>query len=309
MTLFSNYTNFGTVTLFILGAMLFVMLCLWRNLPTNLDTLLKSLWRLSGRVAVTWAIFVLVLIGTAAYAILLLINHLGTVGTDTDHLRQIILAIPVLVAALAALIALPVTLIRLHYTRRQTLAEEEGLITDRINAAILGLGAEKTVKVTEECQVIERTEPNIEVRIGAILALERIAQKNLDVHVQIMEMIIAYVNANAKSEKSSYQYQFIATPRQDVQIAFDMIGRRTEDQCDLEIKLEKSFKINDAYLVGLNLENHNCENLEFHRCDLSEAGFPFFTPDRIFISCCNLSYAHIYIGEYGPSKEAIFSGP
>ena len=171
----------------------------WRNLPTNLDTLLKSLWRLSGPVAVTWAIFVLVLIGTTAYAILLLVHHLGTVGTNTDHLRQIILAIPVLIAALAGLIALPVTLIRLHYTRRQTLAEEEGLITDRINAAVLGLGAEKTVKVTEDGQVIERTEPNIEVRIGAILALERIAKNNLDVHVQIMEIFTTYPIENASA--------------------------------------------------------------------------------------------------------------
>ena len=146
MTLFSNYTNFGTAMLVILGLMLFARLCPWRNLPTNLDTLLKSLWRLSGPVAVTWAVFVLVLIGTTAYAILLLIHHLGTVGTNTDHLRQIILAIFVLIAALAGLIALPVTLIRLNYTRRQTLAEEEGLITDRINVAVMGLSAKKTVK-------------------------------------------------------------------------------------------------------------------------------------------------------------------
>ena len=97
----------------------------------------------------TWAIFVLALIGTTAYAILLLIHHLGTVGTNTDHLRQIILSIPVLIAALAGLIAMPMTLIRLHYTRRQTLAKEEGLITDRINAAVLGLGAEKTVKFVD----------------------------------------------------------------------------------------------------------------------------------------------------------------
>lgn len=51
------------------------------------------------------------------------------------------------------------------------------------------------------------------------------------------------------------------------------------------------------------------ENLEFYHCDLSEASFPFFTPDRIYISCCNLSYAHIYIGEYGPSKETTLGGP
>jgi hypothetical protein len=67
------------------------------------------------------------------------------------------------------------------------------LITDRINAVVLGLGVEKTVNVTENGQVIERTEPNIEVRIGAILALERIAKENLDVHVQIMELLCTYI--------------------------------------------------------------------------------------------------------------------
>ena len=183
MTLFSNYTNYGTITLVILGLTLFALLCPWRNLPTNLDTLLKSLWRLSGPVAVTWNIFVILLIGTTAYAILLLIHHLGTVGTNTDHLRQIILAIPVLIAALVGLIALPVTLIRLHYTRRQTLAEEERLITDRINAALLGLGAEKTVKFEDsDPKIVERTVANIEVRIGSLLALGRLAQYTLSLH-------------------------------------------------------------------------------------------------------------------------------
>ena len=124
-----------------------------------------------------------------------------------------------------------------------------------------------------------------------------------------MEMIIAYVNANAKSDKSSYQYNFTDAPRQDIQIAFDMIGRRTEDQYDLEIKLEKGFRIHNANLVGLNLENPNYENLEFYRCDLSPAIFPVFTPDRIYISSCNLSYAHISNGEYGSSKDAFFGGP
>jgi 1-deoxy-D-xylulose 5-phosphate reductoisomerase len=84
------------------------------------------------------------------------------------------LSIPVLIAALAGLIAMPRTLIRLHYTRRQTLAKEEGLITDRINAAVLGLGAEKTVKfVDSDHKIVEQTLPNIEVRIGALLSLGR----------------------------------------------------------------------------------------------------------------------------------------
>ena len=103
--------------------------------------------------------------------------------SNQDTIRHLAIALPAVAAASGGLIALPITLNRLQLTNRQTLAEEEGLITDRINAAVLGLGAEKTVKDTVNGQVLERTEPNIEVRIGAILALERIAKKNLDVHV------------------------------------------------------------------------------------------------------------------------------
>lgn len=273
MTLFSNYTNFGTITLLILGLTLFALLCPWRNLPTNLDTLLKSLWRLSGPVAVTWAIFVLVLIGTTAYAILLLIHHLGTVGTNTDHLRQIILAIPVLIAALAGLIALPVTLIRLHYTRRQTLAEEEGLITDRINAAVLGLGAEKTVKFEDsDRKIVERTVANIEVRIGSLLALGRLAPNNLDVHVQIMQILVSYINANAivlrsvsQTTRSSPAPFTSSNTRLDVQTAFDVIGDRTADQVDQE-KIERAdkpstaFVIRNALLIGVNLDEKNVKS-------------------------------------------------
>lgn len=254
-------------------------------------------------------IFVVGLTFLTLYLMIKLVSKLDGSQTNADLIRQLILGIPVCITAIGALIALPITLQRLEFLNRQTSAEEEGLITDRINAAVLGLGAEKTVKTEMNGQSIERTEPNIEVRIGAILALERIAQKNLDVHIQIMEMIIAYVNTNAKPSNSSGGNQSEEVPRQDVQIAFDMIGRRTEEQYDLEIKLEKCFIIKDAYLVGLNLENGNCENLEFHHCDLSDAIFPFFAPDRIYIFSCNLSDARIYIGEYGKSTQSSYYGP
>ena len=121
------------------------------------------------------------------------------VTSNQDVIRQLAIALPAVAAASAGLIALPITLNRLHYTRRQTLAEEEGLITDRINAAVLGLGTDKTVKFEDSnYNVLERTEPNIEVRIGTLLALGRLARNNFDVNVQIMQILISYITANAK---------------------------------------------------------------------------------------------------------------
>ncbi|NNF25071.1 MAG: pentapeptide repeat-containing protein [Rhodobacteraceae bacterium] len=46
----------------------------------------------------------------------------------------------------------------------------------------------------------EVSAPNLEVRIGAIYALERIAQDSLRDHIQIMEILCAYVRENAPSD-------------------------------------------------------------------------------------------------------------
>jgi uncharacterized protein YjbI with pentapeptide repeats len=83
--------------------------------------------------------------------------------------------------------------------------QKESHITDRISKAVEQLGAEKTVKkLNDEGQTVETTEPNIEVRIGGLLSLERIAQdstrydKGRD-HVLVMEILCAYVRENSNA--------------------------------------------------------------------------------------------------------------
>lgn len=105
-------------------------------------------------------------------------------------------------ALIAALLGAPF-LIWSTVIRHQTLRyQKEGHMTDRIAKAVEMLGAEKTVKKTINGQSVEVTEPNLEVRIGAILSLERIAQdstrydKGRD-HVRVMEILCAYVRNNA----------------------------------------------------------------------------------------------------------------
>ena len=97
-----------------------------------------------------------------------------------------------LLGALVAAATLVFTLLRTWINEsttkaaeRTTRATEEGLITDRINAAVASLGADKEVKTDAG----PATRPNIAVRVGAILALERLAKQNGDVHCQIMEIL------------------------------------------------------------------------------------------------------------------------
>ena len=101
---------------------------------------------------------------------------------------------------------------------------DEGLITDRINVAAASLGADKTVKAIEDGK--EYTRPNIEVRVGVILALERIAKRSPDVHCQIMEILCSYIRENTKEDREK--------PREDIQLALTVIGRRSDRQRAME---------------------------------------------------------------------------
>ncbi len=125
--------------------------------------------------------------------------------TDQDaDLRWHILGFVGLVTALGALVSAPLALIRVYTTERQTRTAEQGHMTDRISKAVEQLGAEKTVKVSGNDKTIEETKPNIEVRIGGLLSLERISQDSVKYdkgrdHVRVMEIICAYIRENAKA--------------------------------------------------------------------------------------------------------------
>ncbi|NUB42915.1 pentapeptide repeat-containing protein [Fertoebacter nigrum] len=132
-----------------------------------------------------------------------------------DDLRWHVLAFVGLVTALGALVSAPLALIRVYTTERQTRTAEQGHMTDRISKAVEQLGQEKTVKEPGKDAdgkdiTVERTQPNIEVRIGGLYALERIAQDSMTYdkgrdHIRVMEIICAYVreNAPAKDAKQS----------------------------------------------------------------------------------------------------------
>ena len=166
------------------------------------------------------------------------------------------------------------------------------MITDRINAAVLGLGTEKTVKVTENGQVIERTEPNIEVRIGAIFALKWIAKKNLDVHVQLMELLCTYIRENAKISRENQRELFsleasmslkyannenaevskiieleqlpeILKSGQDIQTAIKVLGRRSAHAIDEEKRVKFKIDMSDCLLTRVSFTG-NFNDASFH---------------------------------------------
>ena len=125
---------------------------------------------------------------------------------------------------LAGLFGAPFVVWQVWLAQRRADNADEGLITDRINVAAASLGADKTVKAIEDGK--EYTRPNIEVRVGAILALERIAKRSPDVHCQIMEILCSYIRENTKEDREK--------PREDIQLALTVIGRRSDRQRAME---------------------------------------------------------------------------
>ncbi|WCR08257.1 pentapeptide repeat-containing protein [Paracoccus fistulariae] len=151
--------------------------------------------------------------------------------------------------------------------------QKEGHLTDRLAKAVEQLGAEKTVKKIVEGVTQETSEPNLEVRMGGLLSLERIAQdstaydKGRD-HVRVMEIICAYIRNNAPAsmakdfplgdlepleegatdeQREAYLRQIEAReheredwlttvnkPREDIMLALTILERRSDKQRRIE---------------------------------------------------------------------------
>lgn len=243
--------------------------------------------------------------------------------TPAADLRNIATATAVLLGAMAAAATLIFQLVRVWTTERATRATEEGLVTERINKAVENLGAMRTVRRprldedgTQLCQrgadgspdpalpvYDEITEPNIEVRIGGILALERISQDSARDHIQVMEILCAYIRENAPADgvktaeeeigqkpdrdkpesyvefesyskalddwldKLSLWVEARPAPRTDIQTALSVIGRRDARRIALE-RAHRSPGRPQGYIIDLrhtNLRRADLRGLQFDR--------------------------------------------
>lgn len=177
-------------------------------------------------------------------------------------------------ALLAAILSAPFVIWRTWVAHQDYRVKEQGHITDRINKAVEGLGAEKTVKqLAEDGTTKEFTEPNLEVRMGAIYALERIAKDSLRDHIQIMEILSAYIRQNAVKP-----LHVNLKLRLDIQIALTVIGRRAHSQIKLERKRKyvldlSNINLDNVVLKGLNFDRANFEHSSFRDSNLSLGSF------------------------------------
>jgi len=198
---------------------------------------------------------------------------------------------------LGALLSVPLGLIRIWHGERQTWTTEQGHVTVRLTKAIEQLGAEKALKRIEfrphyknkdgkylrdennvpiphigaegkpigEWLHFEETVPNLEVRLGAIYALERIAQDSKRDHIPVMETLCAYIRENGRNrmdegvtaklrERDPDAIPWYHPPRIDVQAALSVIGRRSIDQVAYEQPKGYRLDLSEAAIAAADIQ-------------------------------------------------------
>lgn len=159
-----------------------------------------------------------------------------------------------------------VVAIGLYLTWRRIQATEESQVTDRFSKAVEQLG-----------------DDSLEVRLGGIYALERIAEDSPRDHWTVMETLSAFVRENASSSgEAKYEGirsqvpQEVSTPDTDVQAACTVIRRRRTDQdpektLNLRNALLSCVDLTGADLSGAILKGINLTGADLRSADLSGA--------------------------------------
>jgi len=199
---------------------------------------------------------------------------------------------------------------RIAATERQARAFEEqigvaqdGQITERFTRAIDQLGHK-----------------NLEIRLGGIYALERIAQDSKKDHWTIMEVLTAYVRENARweeppgSDAAEDEALGVQRLRPDIQAILTVLGRRRlvhEEGASVSLSLPETdlrgaslsgahlegadlsdARLEGAHLGNAHLERANLGNTHLEGADLSDARLEGAHLGNAHLGGANLWFAH-----------------
>jgi len=139
----------------------------------------------------------------------------------------------------------------LENAQRTLAVSQEGQITERFTRAIEQLGNEK-----------------VEIRLGGIYALERIAKDSEKDYWTIIEVLSAFVrehaalntNANQKSNQD-------VKPRTDIQAILTVLGRR-QKIWTVEMGIDRMLDLSETNLQGVRLSEAHFEGTIFLRSNL-----------------------------------------
>lgn len=137
----------------------------------------------------------------------------------------------------------------LVFTARNFTLTRQGQVSDRYSKAVEQLGSDK-----------------IDVRIGGIYALERVARDSPDDHPTVMEVLCAFIREHSR-EQHAIPGDEESQPgtAADVQAALTVAGRRNPGR-DI-----RPMDLTHAILRGARLDHGNFSRADFHGADLRHA--------------------------------------
>jgi uncharacterized protein YjbI with pentapeptide repeats len=180
-------------------------------------------------------------------ALLFLSLHLYVAPTKPSGKKDLVLAVAQILGGTALLSGL-------YFTWRTLQVNREGQITERFTRAIEQLGATH-----------DDGKKNLELRLGGIYALERIARESGEDHWSIMEILTAYVRQHAPWLPGPEEGKEVDP---DIQAIMTVIGRRTRY---FEHGEPESLNLQRTDLTRADLEQANLSGANLSWANLSEA--------------------------------------
>lgn len=189
---------------------------------------------------------------------------------------------------------------------------DEKVIAELLNAnrdnalkviqTVAGLGfigtayfAWRNLQLTEAKNVTDRfskavemlADDKLEVRLGGIYSLERIARDSKADHPVVMEVLTAFVRT-----KSPWKEENQEPISQDIQSALTVIGRRTPTENEQTIDLRYA-NLSRASLVNANFNGANFYGANFNGANLIDASLIGATLFGADLNGADLSSAHL----------------
>ncbi|MBB4520536.1 UNVERIFIED_ORG: uncharacterized protein YjbI with pentapeptide repeats [Rhizobium sophorae] len=212
-----------------------------------------------------------------------------------DDLRNILLAV-------AALVGVPFLIWRTLIAAKQTEISRESHYTDLFTKAVEQLGAEKTVKrrdfhqnfqLEEGSQKVMRdrqgkpipatspdgeplgqyesyevTDINYEVRLGAIYALERIAQDSSRDSQPIYLTLCAYLQNNAPPAVTALTEMPTRKNNSDIEEILNVMNRYSHNNEDIP-----GYQFDGIHIPNINFFNLSFKHITFDKCSQAQAEF------------------------------------
>lgn len=174
-------------------------------------------------------------------------------------------------------------------TMRQFELDRQGQVTERFTKAIDQLGSK-----------------TLDVRLGGIYALERIAQESERDHWPIVEVLTAFVRERAPWTESDGEERGqldseMRKPNTDVQAVLTVLGRRTRSSESDDQRLD---------LVGTDLRGANLRGSHLERANLSETHLEGADLDEAHLDGAIFGGAHLVGAQLGGAhlKSASLGG-